>query len=183
MFKVGDKVVLTEEAKQKFKTAIWNDPCSGWNKSFEQMVYDDSVGVVIEVIGTQAWLCDGKFYVDCGDIILESTPLAESYNPSEAKPPEVVALGKELKSTDWTDKHYDAFYHLTPKDIERGWIKIDPYRVSKQWRLGAKDESGALFHVLKTLARIGEKNSVEREVKALIAQIKCFAEIENIEVE
>lgn len=109
--------------------------------------------------------------------------LVESYNPSEAKPPEVVALGKELKSTDWTDKHYDAFYHLTPKDIERGWIKIDPYRVSKQWRLGAKDESGALFHVLKTLARIGEKNSVEREVKALIAQIKCFAEIEGIEVE
>lgn len=84
--------------------------------------------------------------------------------------------------TEWTDKHYDAIYKLTEKDIERGWIKIDPYRVSKQWRLGSKDESGALFHVLKTLARIGEKNSVEREVKALLAQIKCFAEIEGVEL-
>ena len=106
----------------------------------------------------------------------------ESKQP-ESIPPEVVALGDELvpTQTEWTDKHYDAIYKLTEKDIERGWIKIDPYRVSKQWRLGSKDESGALFHVLKTLARIGEKNSVEREVKALLAQIKCFAEIEGID--
>lgn len=105
--------------------------------------------------------------------------------PPEYIPPKVVVLGDELvpTHTDWTDKHYDAIYKLKEKDIERGWIKIDPYRVSKQWRLGSKDESGALFHVLKTLARMGEKNSVEREVKALLAQIKCFAEIEGIDCE
>lgn len=83
---------------------------------------------------------------------------------------------------EWTDKHYDNNYTLTQKDIERGFVKIDPYRVSKQWRLGSKDESGVLFHILKTVARFGEKNSREREIKALYAQIKCLAEIEGVDL-
>lgn len=125
----------------------------------------------------------GEFDPDYFELIEEYTKHKEE--PPEYIPPEVVVLGDELVPTltDWTDKHYNAIYKLTEKDIERGWIKIDPYRVSKQWRLGSKDESGALFHVLKTLARMGEKNSVEREVKALLAQIKCFAEIEGIDYE
>ena len=108
--------------------------------------------------------------------------LVESYNPSEAKPPEVVALGKELKSTDWTDKHYDAFYHLTPKDIENGFVKVDPYFVARIWQLGKKDDSGVLFHNLKNISRYGEKNSKEREIRALYAQIKRLAELEEIEL-
>jgi len=83
---------------------------------------------------------------------------------------------------DWTDKHYDFFYKLTPQDIERGEVKIDAYRVSKQWGLGTKDESGVLFHIVKTCARFGDKNTREREIKALYAQIKCLAEIEGVEL-
>lgn len=106
----------------------------------------------------------------------------------EAIPPSHVAIGGESVSTDvstgqeWTDKHYDNNYTLTQKNIERGFVKIDPYRVSKQWRLGSKDESGVLFHILKTVARFGEKNSREREIKALYAQIKCLAEIEGVDL-
>lgn len=83
----------------------------------------------------------------------------------------------------WTNAHYNARYNLTEKDIERGFIKVDPYFVSKQWAIGMKDPSGALFHQLKTLARFGEKNARERELRALYGQIVRFAELEGIELE
>lgn len=84
---------------------------------------------------------------------------------------------------EWTDKHYNFNYTLTEKDIEAGSIKLDPYFVAKQWKIGSKDDSGALFHVLKTVARFGDKNDVEREIKALYAQIKRLAEINNVRLE
>lgn len=93
-----------------------------------------------------------------------------------------ISIDEANQKTDWTDKHYDFFYKLTPQDIVRGEVKIDPYRVSKQWGLGAKDESGVLFHIVKTCARFGGKNSREREIKALYAQIKCLADIEGVEL-
>ena len=37
--------------------------------------------------------------------------------------------------------------------------------------------------MVKTVARFGEKNSREREVKALYAQIKCLAEIEGVSLD
>lgn len=83
----------------------------------------------------------------------------------------------------WTDKHYDFNYTLTEKDIEAGSIKIDPYFVAKQWKTGSKDDSGALFHVLKTVARFGDKNDVEREVKALYAQVLGVARSFGVELE
>lgn len=83
----------------------------------------------------------------------------------------------------WTDKHYDFNYTLTEKDIEAGSIKIDPYFVAKQWKIGSKDDSGALFHVLKTVARFGDKNNVEREVKALYAQVLGVARSFGVELE
>lgn len=83
---------------------------------------------------------------------------------------------------EWTDKHYDNNYALTQKDIERGFVKIDPYFVSKMWKIGSKDDSGALWHCFKTIARFGEKNSREREVKALYAQVKRLAEIEGVDL-
>ena len=175
-FKVGDKVVLTEKAKQQFKTIIGNDPYGGWNKNFEQMVYDGTPEIVTGIAGTQVWLCDGKFYVDINDITIES------YNPDTAKPPEVVAVGEKLISTEWTDKHYDFSYQLTEKDIESGFVKVDPYFVAKQWEIGSKDDSGALWHCFKTIARFGEKNSKEREIRALYAQIKRLADLEGIEL-
>lgn len=83
----------------------------------------------------------------------------------------------------WTDIHYDAWYQLTPKDKDEGKIKIDPYFVSKQWKLGMKDPSGVLFHQLKTLARFGDKNDRAREIKALYGQIKRMAEMEGVDLE
>ena len=49
--------------------------------------------------------------------------------------------------------------------------------------IGGKDDSGALWHCFKTIARFGEKNSREREIKALYAQIKCLAEIEGVNLD
>lgn len=83
----------------------------------------------------------------------------------------------------WTDKHYDFKYQLTKKDLENGFIKLDPYFVSKEWDIGSKDSSGALWHCFKTIARFGDKNPVEREVVAIYKQIKRMAEIYNIDLE
>ena len=85
--------------------------------------------------------------------------------------------------TQWTDKHYDFNYTLTEKDIEAGSIKLDPYFVAKQWKTGSKDDSGALFHVLKTVARFGDKNDVEREVKALYAQVLGVARSFDVDLQ
>lgn len=85
--------------------------------------------------------------------------------------------------TQWTDKHYDFTYTLSEKDIEQGGIKIDPYFISKQWKVGSKDDSGALFHCLKTIARFGHKNDIEREVKALHAQVLGVARSFGVELD
>lgn len=85
--------------------------------------------------------------------------------------------------TQWTDKHYDFTYTLTEKDIKQGSIKIDPYFISKQWKVGSKDDSGALFHILKTVARFGDKNDIEREVKALHAQVRGVARSFGVELD
>jgi len=76
--------------------------------------------------------------------------------------------------------HYDFFYTLTEQEKASGVLKIDPYFVSRQWKLGSKDESGALWHCFKTIARFGEKNPVEREIKALHAQVKRLAELHGV---
>lgn len=81
------------------------------------------------------------------------------------------------------DSHYNFNYSLTQDDIDMGYIKIDPYFVAKQWQLGAKDDSGILFHCLKTLARFGDKNSREREVAALYKQVNRLAELEGVNLE
>ncbi len=86
-------------------------------------------------------------------------------------------------SNTWTDKHYDFSYTLTEDDIEKGEIKIDPYFVAYQWKLGEKDNSGALWHTFKGIARFGEKNSIEREIRAFHAQIKRLAELNGVGLE
>lgn len=103
------------------------------------------------------------------------------------KDPAVISVLDDMTknsvvTTEWTDKHYDFSYQLTRQDIENGFVKVDPYFVSKQWKIGSKDDSGALWHCFKTIARFGEKNSKEREIRALYAQIKRLAELEGIEL-
>ncbi len=88
---------------------------------------------------------------------------------------------KTVKS-DWTDKHYDFNYYLTDEEIEQGFVKLDVYKVANVWRTGSKDNSGALWHSLKTIARFGDKNPVEREIKALYEQVKGLARENGVEL-
>lgn len=87
----------------------------------------------------------------------------------------------EVKDTYTTD-HYNMYYTLTENDIEAGKIKVDAYWVAKQWRTGSRDDSGALWHSLKTIARFGEKNDKAREIKALYNQAKALARIYDVEL-
>lgn len=83
----------------------------------------------------------------------------------------------------WSDSHYSFKYCITEQDTENGDIKVDPYFVSKQWKLGQKDDTGTIFHILKTIARFGDKNSKEREINAIYAQVKRLAELEGVNLD
>ncbi|RLA81558.1 MAG: hypothetical protein DRG78_08990 [Epsilonproteobacteria bacterium] len=80
----------------------------------------------------------------------------------------------------FTTNHYNFNYELTYEDKKRGNIKIDPYFISQQWKLGEKDNTSILFHNLKTIARFGTKNTIEREILAMESQIKRMKELYNI---
>lgn len=82
---------------------------------------------------------------------------------------------------EFTDKHYNCIYKLTEKNIEDGFIKLDPYFLSLQLKLGSRDESGALWHIFKTTCRFGDKNSIEREILAMDASIKRMKELYGID--
>lgn len=83
----------------------------------------------------------------------------------------------------YSTQHYDSYYKLTEEDIAAGEIKVDAYWVAKQWKTGSRDDSGALWHSLKTIARFGDKNSVEREIKALYNQAKALARIYKVDLD
>ena len=71
----------------------------------------------------------------------------------------------------YTDKHYNFICKLSKEEIEKGEIKLDPYKVASVWKLGERDNnSGILFHILKTITRFGLKNDEEREIQAIIKQ-------------
>lgn len=90
-------------------------------------------------------------------------------------------VGNTKVKTEWTDEHYDVNYKLTPKDIENGYVRMDVYQVNKLWKINSSDPTGAGFHTLKCLGRLARnKNTKEREIKAMHGQIKRWAEIEGI---
>jgi len=91
-------------------------------------------------------------------------------------------ISKDGEQTTWTAKHYDNYYQLTEQDIEAGKIKVDAYFVSNMWKLGEKDNTGVLFHNLKTIARFGDKNDIEREIRALYNQTKRLAELHGVKL-
>tara|TARA_R110000850_G_scaffold107837_1_gene219633 strand:- start:524 stop:850 length:327 start_codon:yes stop_codon:yes gene_type:complete len=95
-------------------------------------------------------------------------------------------VGTNKPADDWSDAHYNFNYKhpVTRGDSDVGFveIKLDPYFVAKEWGVGSKDDSGVLIHNLKTIARFGTKNSVEREIKALYAQTLRMAEIYGVEL-
>lgn len=80
------------------------------------------------------------------------------------------------------DTHYNFNYTLTEQDKASGQIKIDPYFVGSVWKTGSRDDTGALFHTLKTVARFGDKNDKAREIKALYLQAKRLAELNGVDL-
>lgn len=95
----------------------------------------------------------------------------------------VFTKAANTTAASWSDKHYSFEYTISLQDVDRGSIRVDPYFVSKQWQLGKKDDTGTIFHILKTIARFGDKNSKEREIKALYAQVKRLAELEFVDLD
>lgn len=129
-------------------------------KLYEAKELDDGL---FELIGDDGELC--KFHPDWVE------PVEDEQQPLEAQN---VVQPKTI------DSHYNFDYVLTEADREKGVVKIDPYFVAKQWRLGSKDDTGVLFHCLKNISRYSDKNTKEREIKALYLQIKRLAELEKV---
>lgn len=94
-----------------------------------------------------------------------------------------VVLNSPEETPARIDSHYDFFYDITPSEAAFLQLKVDPYFIAKQWRIGTRDPSGVLFHILKTIARFGDKNTKEREIKAIYLQIKRLAELEGVSLE
>lgn len=96
---------------------------------------------------------------------------------------EAVEEKKEEKPMSEIDQHYNFFYYLTPEDLDKEYIKIDPYFVASQWNFNKNDPSGAIFHLFKTCARYGMKNTKAREIEAMYKTIKRLAELEGIQLD
>lgn len=92
-------------------------------------------------------------------------------------------FSKKEEWVQWTDTHYEHYYTLTEDDIKLGKVKLDVYTVADVWKIGSKDDSGALWHTFKIFPRYGEKNSEEREIKAMYAQVKALAKIKGVVLE
>lgn len=88
------------------------------------------------------------------------------------------------KPTEWTDKHYDFNYQLTKEDIEKGHVRVDAYFVNRMWKINQWDDTGAAFHVLKTLPRIANnKNPLKRELVALKKQFDLLCKMHGADDE
>lgn len=118
--------------------------------------------------------------------VLELQPLStgapQLSMPDNAFTTRLLITTTPEQGSDWANDHYNSNYQLAPKDIENGYVKIDPYFVSEQWELGSRDNTGVLFHQLKTIARFGDKHNIEREIKALYNQAKRLAEIHGVDL-
>lgn len=88
-----------------------------------------------------------------------------------------------MEETKNIDQHYNFSYKLSDDEMKAGSVRLDPYFVSRAWDIGGRDGSGVIFHILKTCARFGEKNSKSREITAIYKSIKRLAELEGIDLE
>lgn len=160
---------------------------------------DEDEGKYVEVIGKGNYFDDPGVEVKpyqcvletingCGSIGDQGFIGYESFgnNPmillNTLEEPKENPFNEVGKADTYTTDHYNMYYHLTENDIEAGKIKVDAYWVAKQWKTGSRDDSGALWHSLKTIARFGEKNDKAREIKALYNQAKALARIYDVEL-
>ena len=171
MFKVGDVVHLSPKGVKTYSVNNWAGyevPLAVYIKGGKIIKVDNEgldrgLQIYVEPIGG-----GGIVWFEEDDLILlntlEETPAEESED-------------------DFSSSHYDNYYTLTENDIKQGKIKVDAYWVAKQWKTGSRDDSGALWHSLKTIARFGDKNSKEREIKALYSQAKALGRIYGVDLE
>lgn len=124
--------------------------------------------------------CSGEFEAMVWVPVQEAMPNDLTKEITSFKLPE--RQGKSNGGVVNIDSHYNFNYSLSPEDIDNGYIKLDPYFVAKQWKLGSKDDTGILFHCFKLIARFGEKNPKEREILALYKQAVRLAELEGVEL-
>jgi hypothetical protein len=77
---------------------------------------------------------------------------------------------------------YDFRYNLRRDEALNGFVNIDPYSVAKVWNLGTKDPSGCLFHILKTVAKLGNLSgdSLEVEIQSLEATLQRYRNVRKI---
>ncbi|WOZ57517.1 ATPase [Pseudomonas phage vB_PseuGesM_254] len=141
------------------------------------------------------WYCLGEEYV-VEKILYYNDGDVKGYQPISAHDGWILApdaqkifyqakvdTPHEVQPTNsWTASHYDTYYELTKEDIAAGKVKLDTYLVAKVWKVGSKDDSGALWHSLKTINRFGQKNDVSREIQALYAQAKALARIYGVKL-
>lgn len=93
---------------------------------------------------------------------------------------EKVSRAEKLEN-EWTDKHYNFNYQLTQEDIEKGHVRVDAYFVNRMWKINQWDDTGAAFHVLKTLPRIANnKNPLKRELVALKKQVDLLCKMHGV---
>lgn len=142
----------------------------------------DDFDVELELLQAFRWSesSQGDYFWDCihdGDVPDGYTPKGNSFSGA------LHSFSIIDESKEYSSNHYNFQYELTDIDIQNGFIKIDPYFVNKAWSLNTKDDTGILFHQLKTIARFGDKNSIEREIKAMYSQVKRMAEMYDVNLE
>lgn len=163
--KVGDVVKVVEEGTRGLRYNATVKVTSLYDRSEGDYGFDAELlaGFADEQWQTGAEITVGRTALKTGSVVV---------SPVE---------NKECKG-EYSTAHYETYYELTEEDIRAGKIKMDAYFVGKVWKTGSRDDSGALWHTLKTIARFGEKNSVEREIKAIYNQAKALARIYNVEI-
>lgn len=164
-FKVGDQVTLSDKGVEDFSP-------NNWGKYYVPLSMFNGEWGVVDEIRTDG---NGDFEIYVGNSV------GRVYY-GEDQLTLVNLVQPEVKKDSYCLEHYNMYYTLTEKDIEAGKIKVDAYWVAKQWKTGSRDDSGALWHSLKTIARFGEKNDKAREIKALYNQAVALARIYDVEL-
>lgn len=141
------------------------------NKSSEVYSCSDCYGELNRKLTYPQLMAIGKLKRAMLDRV--ETQLTETSNTSESP-----------NSSDWSDEHYKHFYQLTEEDIKAGQIKVDAYFVNRMWKINSWEDTGAGFHILKTLPRIANnKNSLKRELVALKKQVDILCKLHGVKKE
>ena len=82
----------------------------------------------------------------------------------------------------WSKNHYNANIPLSKVDIKNGFVRADAYSIYRANNISKHDKSGILFHTLKTILRFGEKNTIDREISAILNQSLRLARDEGVDI-